>query len=176
VKEIWRDIKDYEGIYQVSSLGKIKRLSILNDNGYRKAILQEKELKLFLGNTGYLMVNLYKDKKPHKKLVHRIVAETFIDNVNKVKYVNHIDSNKLNNKVNNLEWVSNIENNLHRFLEINTSSNYSGVCWDKNKSKWRAYIFIGGKLKHLGYSKDEKDAYHLRVKYEKENNIINKYL
>lgn len=122
------------------------------------------------------MVNLYKDKKPYKKLVHRIVAETFISNINKVKYVNHIDSDKLNNNLSNLEWVSNIENNLHRFLEKDTSSSYSGVCWDKNKSKWRAYIFTKGKLKHLGYSKIEHEAYCLRVKYEQENNIINKYL
>ena len=176
MEEIWKDIKGYEGTYQVSNLGKIKRLTILNDNGYRKAILQEKELKLFLGNTGYLMVNLYKDKKPSKKLVHRIVAETFINNINKVKYVNHIDSDKLNNNLSNLEWVSNMENNLHRFLGKDTSSSYPGVCWDKNKSKWRAYIFIKGKLKHLGYSKIEHKAYCLRVKYEQENNIINKYL
>lgn len=176
LEEFWRDIIGYEGLYQVSNLGKVKRLDTLNDNGYRKAILKEKELKPSLSNNGYLTINLYKMQKPSKKLIHRLVCESFLENPYCLKYVNHKDYNKLNNCVENLEWVSNMENNLHRFKNITTSSGYSGVCWDKNKNKWRAYIFIEGKLKHLGYSKNEQEAYILRINYENANNIQNKYL
>lgn len=102
-KEIWKDIIGYEGLYQVSNMGRVKSLNY-NHTG------TERVLKAIKGKYGYLKVNLYKDgkKKPH--YVHRIVAQTFIPNPNNLSEVNHMDERPENNMAENLEWVSHKEN------------------------------------------------------------------
>lgn len=100
--EIWKDIKGYERLYQVSNLGKIKSLK-------RN---KEKLLKHGINNKGYQVVNLYKNNKGITKKVHRLVAEAFIPNPNNYPIVNHIDENKQNNNIFNLEWCTN-EYNLN---------------------------------------------------------------
>ena len=103
--EIWEDIEGYEGIYQVSSLGKVKSL---NFNHTKK----EKILKPFFNRDGYLSVNLYKEGKRKQYLVHRLVAKVFIPNPENKLEVNHKDEDKTNNKVENLEWVTSKENRI----------------------------------------------------------------
>lgn len=98
-EEIWKDIAGYEGLYKVSNLGRVKSLNYL-----RKGI--EKERIPNKNNSGYLIVGLHKDGKIKTFLIHRLVAEAFIENVNDLPQVNHIDENKLNNSVENLEWCS----------------------------------------------------------------------
>lgn len=93
MQETWKDIKDYENLYQVSNLGKIRSI------GYNK----EKILKTFKDRK-YLSVNLYKNKKHKKHRVHRLVAQAFVLNPNNYPIINHIDENKHNNNANNLEW------------------------------------------------------------------------
>ena len=100
MEEEWRDIEGYEGLYQVSNLGRVK--SLRNNHGqFREKILKPGKNKL-----GYLQVNLYKEGKIKRCLVHRLVAETFIPNVNNYTQVNHKDENKTNNCVSNLEWCN----------------------------------------------------------------------
>lgn len=94
MQEIWRDIKGYEGLYQVSNLGRIKNVKT-------KSIKVATKCK-----NGYLYIDLYKNNKRTKKTVHRIVAETFLDNKDGFTDINHIDGNKLNNNVNNLEFCN----------------------------------------------------------------------
>ena len=101
--EIWKDIEGYEGLYQVSNLGRVKSL---NYNRTRK----EKILKHGSDKKGYLYVNLCKEGKKRNYRVHRLVAETFIDNLENKPEVNHKDEDKTNNKVENLEWVTSKEN------------------------------------------------------------------
>ena len=102
--EIWRDIKGYEGVYQISNMGNVKSLG---NNKSRK----EKVLKLAKNTNGYLKVNLYKDGKQKNYLIHRLVAESFIPKVEGKTHVDHIDSNRQNNNVNNLRWCTIVENN-----------------------------------------------------------------
>jgi hypothetical protein len=94
--EIWKDIEGYEGLYQVSNLGNVKSLYTNKNLSYIKCG-RDRE---------YLSVSLSKDKKLKIYYIHRLVAETFIDNPNNYPYVNHKDENKQNNCVNNLEWCS----------------------------------------------------------------------
>lgn len=106
IKEIWKDIPNYENMYKISSLGNVKSLKrkVKNKNGYR--IVEEKELKKCVDTNGYFVVNLRKNSNIETKPIHRLVAEIFIKNEDKKPCVNHIDGNKQNNCVENLEWCT----------------------------------------------------------------------
>ena len=106
MKEIWKDIKGYEGLYQVSNLGQIKSLNYLRTK-------KQKILKLHSDKDGYLILGLRKEGKTKCVKVHRLVCETFISNPKKYGYVNHKDENKQNNNVKNLEWCSMRYNNYY---------------------------------------------------------------
>ena len=110
IEEIWKDIEGYEGLYQVSSEGRIKSLSRLTSNGRKIA---EKILKPSNNGWGYLQVILCKDGKHINHRIHRLVAQAFIPNPENKPEVNHIDENKENNNVDNLEWVTSKENSNH---------------------------------------------------------------
>ena len=111
MNEIWKDIKGYEGWYQVSSQGRVRSLDrFINctHNGKRKV-----SGRVLVGSNagrGYVMVILTKNSKQTYKYVHRLVAEAFIPNPDNLPQVNHKDENKTNNCVDNLEWCDNLYN------------------------------------------------------------------
>lgn len=100
VTEIWKDIKDYEGLYQISNLGRVKSLH------FSKELL----LKPRLTGRGYCQIDLQRNKDIKHALVHRLVAEAFIPNPDNLPYVNHKDEDKTNNRVDNLEWCTQLYN------------------------------------------------------------------
>ena len=103
MEEIWKPIKGYESLYEVSNLGRVKSLK------WGK----ERILRTDKSNNGYLRVVLCKDGKKKKYLVHRLVCESFLPNSNNLPEVNHKDENKTNNKVDNLEWCDRTYNNRY---------------------------------------------------------------
>ena len=103
--EEWKDIEGYEGIYQVSNLGRVKSL---RDNFHRP---REKILNPVNDKLGYNIVCLHKDGKHKNYKIHRLVAIHFIENPNNYPQVNHKDENKTNNTVDNLEWCTSEYNN-----------------------------------------------------------------
>lgn len=113
MKEIWKDIKGYDGYYQISNLGRVKSLEriICINNTNRK--LKDKILTPRYDKKGYLGVALNKNAIARYFKIHRLVANNFINNADNKKQINHKDGNKQNNKVENLEWVTNIENRKH---------------------------------------------------------------
>jgi hypothetical protein len=112
-KEIWKDIKGYEGLYQVSSLGRVKSLDKFVKNNLGKYFKKGRILRRNMTLKGYYFVTLSKSDKGKKKRVHRLVAETFIPNPNNLPQINHINGIKIDNRVENLEWVSPKENTQH---------------------------------------------------------------
>lgn len=109
-KEIWRDIQNYEGLYQVSNLGRVKSL---NRVSYRQdgTPLNIKGKIMRLSKNTYLYARLQKDGENKHLAVHRLVAEAFIPNPNQHPCVNHKDYNPLNNSIDNLEWCTYSYNN-----------------------------------------------------------------
>jgi len=97
--EIWKAIPGYEGLYEASTLGRIRSV-------YR----YQKVLKPMISNRGYERVDLFKEKHRKQHSVHRLVAITFLCNPFCKPEVNHIDENKRNNRLENLEWVTRNEN------------------------------------------------------------------
>lgn len=116
--EIWKDIKGYEGLYQVSNLGRVKslskRLHFINHNTGKSCYRITKEFFISIGKCrGYNSVHLHKDNVSKTRRLCRLVAEAFIPNPENKPCVNHIDGIKSNDNVNNLEWVTYSENMEH---------------------------------------------------------------
>ena len=138
MKEIWKPVKGFEGSYEVSNLGKVRSLTDCRNNKRSEPI----EIKQFEIKSGYLQVNLWNHRKCTHKLVHRIVAEAFVENPNGYAEINHIDENKKNNRQENLEWCDkkyncNFGSRNKRMLETRDACNYSNssrkiVGTDKN--------------------------------------------
>lgn len=111
IDEIWKDIPNYEGFYQVSNYGRVKSLSrIINHKSTGKVISKEKILKPHT-HYGYKNVLLSKNNEKKYKKIHRLVAETFIPNPNNLPYINHKNENRSDNRVENLEWCDSKYNN-----------------------------------------------------------------
>lgn len=115
--EIWKDIKGYEGYYQVSNYGRVRSLDRTVVDSWCTRNLKGKILKQTKhnGKQKYYYVSLSKDNQIKKVFVHRLVARAFISNMKIKPQVNHKDGNPFNNKVENLEWVTNAENTQHAY-------------------------------------------------------------
>lgn len=111
MEEKWKDIEGYEGLYQVSNLGRVKRILFVNN------IITKPTNKILscnkIDNLGYPQVALCKNGHRKYLRIHRIVAKSFIPNPNNYPCVNHIDGNKRNNCISNLEWCNHSYNTIH---------------------------------------------------------------
>ena len=114
--EIWKDIKGYEGLYQISNLGRVKVLPRKRKNGTNFYIQKERIIKPQLKDGRYYGIGLHKNGKLKNFLIHRLVAEAFLPNTHNYKQVNHIDANKHNNRADNLEWCSQEQNLYHALV------------------------------------------------------------
>lgn len=105
--EWWKYINGYEGLYMVSTFGRVKSVErcITYKDG-RTKIIKEKILKPMLCNTGYYKVGLSKNGVVKEYLIHRLVAEAFIDNPDNLPTVDHINTNRIDNRIENLRWAN----------------------------------------------------------------------
>ena len=115
--EIWKDIKGYEGMYQISNYGRVKGLERWTHfkNGKKPRLEPERILKFKKHHKGYLKAQLRKEDKMKSYFIHRLVAQAFIPNPEEKSQVNHIDGDKTNNHVSNLEWNTQSENLRHSY-------------------------------------------------------------
>ena len=99
MKEEWKPIEGYEGLYEVSNMGRVKSLNYRHTG-------KERILKGGDDGYGYLCVNLCKDGKANKGKIHRLVAQAFLENPQNLPEVNHKNEDKTDNRVENLEWCT----------------------------------------------------------------------
>ena len=156
--EIWKEVKGYEGIYEISNLGNVKSLSRLIIKGAISFLSKEKILKQGINSAGYFHIVLSLNGNTKTKTIHKLVAEAFLNhNPNGYEMVvNHKNFDKLDNRVENLELVTARENCNKKHLK--STSRFTGVGWHKNVNKWTAQIYINGKLRYLGYFTNEIEA------------------
>jgi hypothetical protein len=158
MNEVWKDIPNYEGIYQASNLGRIKSL---NPRNTKIEVIR----KLRINIHGYYKVDLFKDGKRKYYQVHQVIAMTFL-NHKPCKHkivIDHINNIRTDNRVENLQIVTQ-RFNVAKSIK-NKSSKYTGVSWYKKYNSWVSKIHHKGKQIHLGYFKDEYEAH---LTYEKE--------
>ena len=143
MKEIWKDIDEYEGIYQISNYGRCKRF-------YKSK--PEKILKPVKGSYGYMFYTLAKNGNIKTFRIHRLVALYFIDNPNNYPEVNHIDGNKENYSIGNLEWCTRSQNMKHGhelgLIFINKAINATKIISDEQ-------IIIIKKMRKLNFTLKE---------------------
>jgi len=133
MEEIWKDIEGYEGLYQVSNMGRVRSLD-------RKVATAYSAIRTFKGKIlapwtdryGYLHVNLWSERKMKSKTVHRLVAGAFISNPDNMPEVNHKDEDKQNNRADNLEWCDtryniNYGNRSHKVSQTRISNAILGL-------------------------------------------------
>lgn len=161
--EIWKDIPDYEGMYQISNHGRVKSLSkkVLRKGG-SFFVTKEIILKPSVGLLGYIRYSLCKNNKQKTFRAHQLVAMVFLNHTPNgyEKVVDHIDNNKLNNHVDNLQIITSRENtSKDRKKHNSTSSKYVGVSFNKRSNNYQGFIRINGKNIYLGSFEKEYDAH-----------------
>lgn len=140
MKEIWKDIIEYEGLYQVSNKGRVKSLSRIIEGRWGNTLLKEKLLNPTYYK-GYAKVGLTKSGKLKHNALHRLIAIAFIPNPNNKPCINHIDCNPSNNSIENLEWVTYQENILHA---------------EQNGRRTHVALLSSNRLKELHINKDKR--------------------
>ena len=154
--EIWKDIPEWEGYYQVSNLGRVKSLSRTVNGKENKPIKRkERVLKPAPIPSGYLSVVLCRFGTRKTELVHALVASAFLGYERRGRELvcDHIDENKLNNNLSNLRVITLRENTAR-----STSKKLTGAFWHKRLNKWQSSISINNKTIHLGYFDTEIEA------------------
>jgi hypothetical protein len=154
--ENWEIIEENDN-YAISSFGNIKNL---NSGNF---------LKPTINRYGYYQVNLFRNGKYKTRLMHRLVAQSFLENPYNKLEVDHIDCDRLNNNLNNLRFATREENSQNcKIVVSKNTSGVKGVSFSKKLNKWHAQITKDGVKLHLGYYKNLEDAKQIRIKKAKE--------
>ncbi len=167
-KENWKDIRGFEGWYQVSDLGRVRSLdreiffkNIGKNIKYKGKIMRHRY------HNGYPMINLNKNKQMSSLPIHRLVAETFLDNPNKYKCVNHMDGIRSNNCSDNLEWCTHAHNNKHARDTGLFIPNIIGILENNIKNRKRVSAIRNNKLIHIAdCSRDMAEFLILKYKLD----------
>lgn len=159
--EVWKPVVGFEGLYEVSSHGRVKSLDrvVKFKSGYEKKWLSIIK-KASLNDQGYYYISMSKNGNSFSKKIHRLVADAFLEEkISKQRMVvDHRDNNPLNNRADNLQRITQRENSTRK--QVGCSSKYIGVSWNKNTMKWKSQILFNKKPVFLGYFKNEIDAHN----------------
>ena len=162
--EIWKPVVGYEGLYEVSSYGRVRSLDRIDSNNHPlKGVI----LKPYISNSGYLLVGLYKQQKRDRKLLHRLVAEAFIPNPDNKPEIDHINTIKIDNTV---------------FLNEDGSINYekTNLRWTTRKENinnplTKTKMQINARKRSKGKYGKENPASKPIIQYDKDSNFIKEW-
>ena len=156
MKEIYKDIPNYEGLYQISNLGNLRSLGRMRSDG--RHFIKGQDMSPSIHSKGYYIVHLTNSSSIRKTFfVHKLVALCFIGERPEGLVIDHIDNNPANNSSVNLQYTSYRVNNSKD--KKGYSSRYTGVCWNKNHKKWYSQITVKGKVTYLGHFDCEIEAH-----------------
>lgn len=171
--EEWRDVKGYEGVYQVSNIGNVRSKSrfVPAKNG-SKRIVTAKMLVPSISSAGYYRVSLGNCHGRHMCSIHRLVAEAFIPNPNNYPCVNHKDENKLNNAVDNLEWCTHAYNSRFGTAIERTRGKTVGKKRSKEFCEHMRMVRLGKKLSEETKMKIGKSSARLWATQEYRDKVL----
>lgn len=178
MEEIWKDVVGLEGIYQVSNLGRVKSLArYVTDRNNNIRMVKEHYMSGSDNGNGYLSVMFHTNGKGFRRYIHRLVAEAFIPNPNKLPEINHKDENRSNNVVTNLEWVDYLTNRTYgtRLERLSTSNTIHApiVQYDLDFNYIAEYKNANQAARALGYSNHGSPIYECA---NKKANIAHGYI
>ena len=167
--EIWKDISGYEGVYQISNIGRVRKTKNRKDGLPGNQFLYM--AKTDNGN-GYDYITLHKNGTRKNHYIHRLVASAFIENPQKKNCVNHIDYNRKNNNVDNLEWCTCKENIRHSAIHMSGPRQQTNNTGEKyiHKRRYGGFEVVVNR-RYLGKYADikeairERDLYIEKIKY-----------
>jgi hypothetical protein len=180
MEEIWKDVVGYEGLYEVSNMGRVRSVDRYvnagggNNNG-RLSLKKGKILNCSPTKRGYTRVSLSKESKTKQEYIHRIVSLAFLRRIHGKENVNHINGLKHDNRACNLEFVNQRENVLHAKI-YTMNKEFPFVSYLRKYNRYESSIKINDKTIKLGRFKTEQEAFQSYVKALKENNLENKYI
>lgn len=162
---VWKQVKGYEGLYEISSEGSVRSLDRINYGGRGGSKRVRKGALMKLNDCGrYLDVQLWKNGKVTHKLIHRLIAEVFLPNKDNLPQVNHIDEDTYNNTIQNLEWTTAQQNSEHSNAKHYSFYNPQGLLIEvfnlrqfcKGSSLNRGHmssVSTGNRKSHKGWTK-----------------------
>ena len=181
--EVWKDIVGYEGLYQVSTLGRIKSLKRVvrwfSKNHWCERIDNEKILTQEVNSTGYSTVKFHVFGKKIKKNVHRIVAAAFIPNPFKKETINHKNGIRSDNRVENLEWATYSENNQHAYDVLHKRGCFLGKATHNSRKVLRVdtkEVFRSVRAAAMSIGVNQSSLYEALLKGVKCKNIEWRYV
>jgi hypothetical protein len=144
--EIWKDIENFEGYYQISNYGNIRSVErVVKHPVSKNNKIKSKQKSVFRKKNSYIQVNLYKNSKVTGIVLHRLVAKAFIPNPENKPQVNHKNGNKLDNKVENLEWVTSKEN-IHHSIKTGLRKKRTGTYYSLTSKQLEEIHDLFGKI------------------------------
>lgn len=177
--EEWKDVVGYEGIYMVSNLGRVKSLPKSKGGSHNQYTSHEKIMKTNLNQGGYVCVNLHKDKKIKRCLVHRLLADSFLPKENSKNFIDHINGVRYDNRLENLRWCTVKENasfplareNKSKFAQATfTTEEYRKRCSERLKEYYsnpQNIIKNANTMKRLWSDESYRERF-LKNKYSEE--------
>jgi hypothetical protein len=168
--EVWKPIIGYEGIYEISNMGRVKSFAktwVCNRFGATRK-KDDTILSTPIDSDGYRIVGLHRNGKQKSFKIYTLVWDHFGDKPRNGRklLVDHIDNPTTNDRIDNLQLLTNRENvSKDRLFSGKKTSKYTGVHWDKNAKKWMSTIYINGKRNYLGLFESETAA---MITYQRE--------
>ncbi|MFT8930006.1 MAG: NUMOD4 motif-containing HNH endonuclease [Sporolactobacillus sp.] len=171
-EEVWKDVKGYEGYYQVSNLGRVKSVNRIiqrrtgSVHTVKGRILKQKE-NHNKSSLGVKFVSLWKNNHGTMRAVHRLVAQVFLSDWDPNLEVDHIDRNRDHNMASNLRMVDRLQNELNNAKKTDRhyTSKYIGVYKYAKSNKWMAYARVNKVMNNLGLYDSEEQAARARDEF-----------